>query len=272
MHRPCRVIGFITDFGTLDPYVAAMKGVALDICPDIRLVDITHDVPSFDIERAAFILLTAYRYFPRGTVFVVVVDPGVGGQRRAIAIATKNYYFIGPDNGVLVPAAEDDGVERVVVLDNDLYFRKPVSASFHGRDIFTPVAAWLACGTPLELLGTRVDVETLVRPRLRVWHRLSNGCVELEVLHIDKFGNVILSQRFSEVVKELKASLRSSIMVRCKGGVYTARIERVFSVVPPGTLVLYEDSFGFAELAVNQGSAKELLKVSKGDRVALCIG
>ncbi len=260
----------MTDFGTVDPYVAAMKGVALDICPEAKLVDITHEIPSFDIDRAAFTLLTVYRYFPRGTVFVVVVDPGVGSQRRAIAIATKNYYFIGPDNGVLILAAEDDGIERVVALDNELYHRKPVSASFHGRDIFTPAGAWIACGTPIELLGSRIDPESLVRPGLRIGHELVNGCLELEVIHIDKFGNVILSQRFSEVIKVLGVSVGGRIAVRSGDKEVAARIERVFSVAPRGSLVLYEDSFGFAELAVNLGSAKDLLGVEKGSKILLC--
>ena len=260
----------MTDFGTVDPYVAAMKGVALDICPEAKLVDVTHEIPSFDIDRAAFTLLTVYRYFPRGTVFVVVVDPGVGSQRRAIAIATRNYYFVGPDNGVLVPAAEDDGIERAVVLDNELYHRKPVSASFHGRDIFTPAGAWIACGIPIELLGSKIDPQMLARPRLRIWHRAVDSCIELEVLHIDKFGNVILSQRYSEVIKELGLSIGSNVLVRLGSRTVSARVERVFSVAPPGSLVLYEDSFGFAELAVNLGSAEKLLNVSKGDKLLLC--
>ncbi len=260
----------MTDFGTVDPYVAAMKGVALDICPEAKLVDITHEIPSFDIDRAAFALLTVYRYFPRGTVFVVVVDPGVGSQRRAIAIATRNYYFVGPDNGVLMPAAEDDGVERAVVLDNELYHRKPVSASFHGRDIFAPAGAWIACGIPIELLGTKIDPQTLAKLGMRIWHRAVDNCIELEVLHIDKFGNVILSQRFSEVVKGLGLSIGSNVLIRLGSRVVSARVERVFSVAPPGSLVLYEDSFGFAELAVNLGSAEKLLNVSKGDRLLLC--
>ncbi len=271
MKPPCGVVAFLTDFGTKDPYVAAMRGVALSINPRVVLVDVTHEIPSFDIDEAAFTLLTSYRYFPPGTVFVVVVDPGVGSGRRALAIATRNYYFVGPDNGVLLPAAQDDGVELVVELTNPEYWRHPVSASFHGRDIFTPVAAWITLGVPLRAFGRVLTLEDLAKPSISIWARAVGSCVELRVIHIDKFGNVILSQRFEDLAKILGLELGSRIVVENERGQrFEARVLRVFSEAGGGELVLYRDSFDFAELAVNAGSARDLLGVCRGSRLLVC--
>jgi S-adenosylmethionine hydrolase len=270
LREVCGVIALLTDFGTVDPYVAAMKGVILSTCPKVNVVDITHEVPSFDVEYGALLLLFTYRYFPPGTVFVGVVDPGVGGSRRPIAVVSRNYYFVGPDNGLLTPAADDDGVEYAVVLDREEFYRKPTSASFHGRDIFAPIAARIACGEPLESLGSRVNPSTLVALGTSFGHRILEGCVELAVIHVDKFGNIILSDRFKNVREALNLGLRSKVEVRTRRRSATATVERVFSLAPPGALVLYENSFGYAELAVNRGSAERFLQVSKGDRILLC--
>ena len=270
MHPPSGVIAFLTDFGYRDPYVAAMKGVALSINPSAKLVDVTHEVPSFDVDTGAFTLLASYRYFPPGTVFVVVVDPSVGSARRAIAIATRRYYFVGPDNGVLIPAAEEDGIELAVELSNPEYWRHPVSASFHGRDIFTPAGAWISRGVPLRCLGRVVDVSTLARPRVGMWMELSGSCAKLRVIHIDKFGNVVLSQRFEELAKALALSIGSVVEVRTQSSRALARVARVFSEVGKGELVLYRDSFDLAELAINLGSARDALGVDRGCVVEVC--
>ena len=270
------IIAFLTDFGTKDPYVAAMKAVALSIAPNARIVDITHEIKPFDIEGASFTLLAVYQYFPRGTIFVVVVDPGVGSERRPILIETQNYFFIGPDNGVLVPAAEEDGIKRVIVLDNPSYHRQPVSASFHGRDIFTPAAAWLARGIPPHELGSETDPSTLVKPRLKLEAKAVPGKMTLKVVHVDVFGNTILSARWNKLAElaekagiKLEIGAKLSVANLSSGKSAEAVVERVFSLVPEGTLVLYRDSFDFAELAVNRGSAARLLAVKKGDTIVL---
>ncbi|RLG79836.1 MAG: hypothetical protein DRO40_12130, partial [Thermoprotei archaeon] len=157
MKKPIGVIAFLTDIGYKDHYAASIIGVALNTCLDIKIVSITHGIPSFDIYEAAFILLASYRYFPKGTIFVVVVVPSADSSKNAILIVTKNYFFIGPDNGVLIAAGENDGIEQVLLLNKSEYFRNNVSATFPGRDIYTPVAAQLACGTPLQSLGTLSD-------------------------------------------------------------------------------------------------------------------
>lgn len=270
MRSPCGIIGFLTDFGNVDPYVAAMKGVALSICRDLSLVDISHEIAPYDIVQGAFTLLSVYKYFPEGTVFVSVVDPGVGSSRRPIAIATRNYYFVGPDNGLLTPAAHDDGIERVIVLNREEFFRKPISSSFHGRDIFTPIAARIACGTDLNVLGDPLDPKDLVKPVIRFGMEVLGSCVKVWVVHIDRFGNVVLSDRFNNITEVLRVGIGSKLKVRTRKKDVVALVERVFSVTPPGTLVFYENSFGYGELAVNMGSASKILEVSRGEELVLC--
>lgn len=270
MRSPCGIIGFLTDFGSVDPYVAAMKGVALSVCRNISLVDISHEIAPYDIAQGAFILSLVYKYFPEGTVFVSVIDPGVGSSRRPIAIATRNYYFVGPDNGLLVPAASDDGIERVVVLNREEFFRKPLSFSFHGRDIFTPVAARIACGIDLNVLGDPLDPENLVKPPIHFGMETLNDCVKVWIVHIDRFGNIVLSEKFNNIARVLGIDIGSKLRVRTKEKNVVATVERVFSVTPPGTLVLYENSFRYAELAVNVGSASKVLEVSRGEELILC--
>jgi|UniRef100_A0A7J2U5U2 S-adenosylmethionine hydrolase len=269
--KPCKVIAFLTDFGYEDPYVAAMKGVTIDICPEAKVIDITHSVQSFDIDAAAFILFATYRYFPQGTIFVVVVDPGVGSERRPLLMVTRNYYFVGPDNGVLTAAAEDDGIEAVINLENDLRFRKPVSSSFHGRDIFAPVAASLACGVEPELFGSRQPIESIKRSTVGIYmSKISLNCAELRVIYIDKFGNVMLSQYYNSIANALSISMGEEVSVYSGEKVFRAAAKKVFSIAKEGELVLYENSFGLAELAVNRGSAKELLNVTRGHVVKIC--
>ena len=271
MRPPSKIVAIMTDFGLADPYVAAMKGVILNICRDATIVDITHEIESFNVDQGAFVLWGCYRYFPPGTVFLVVVDPGVGSARRGLAIATHNYYFVGPDNGVLMLAAEEDGIEVAVSIDSPLTKIHPVSKSFHGRDVFAPTAAWLCRGLPITVIGPSIDVSELVRPRVSMGMELTEpGCVKVKVVHIDKFGNVVLSARYSRLVEALGVGVGSRIRVSAKGRVFDATVREVFSHARPGELVLYEDSYWLAELAVNLGSARELLGVERGDEIVVC--
>lgn len=247
-----------------------MKGVALEVCPHARLVDITHDVESFNIAHGALMLLLTYKYFPPGTVFVAVVDPGVGGPRRPVLVVSRNYFFVGPDNGLLVPAADEDGIERVYLIENELYFRKPLSRSFHGRDIFTPVAAWLTCGTPPDSFGRPLPPGDLKRIDLGLATSVVGGCAELRVAHVDKFGNVILSQPFRALSNALGLRLGERACVETPEGFFEAEVCEVFSVAREGALVLYENSFWMAELAVNKGSAAELMRVRAGETLRVC--
>lgn len=271
MKKPCGVIALLTDFGYDDYYVAAMKGVILDTCRDIKIIDVTHSIESFNLYQAAFTLYAAYRYFPEGTVFLVVVDPGVGSNRKAIIIVSKRYYFIGPDNGVLIPAAKHDGVEKVYLIENDAYFRKPVSKSFHGRDIFAPVAARIVCGLEPFYVGRELDTGELKSIDIESFMVKKGNCVILKAIHIDKFGNVMLSHNFRNVIETLNVNIGDEVYVYTTNGVVQkSKILEVFSQGAPKDLILYENSLELAELAVNLGSAQKLLNVVNGDMIEIC--
>ncbi|HEY8492087.1 MAG TPA: SAM-dependent chlorinase/fluorinase [Dehalococcoidia bacterium] len=266
------VITFTTDFGTADPYVAAMKGVALSICPEARLVDVTHQVQPQQVLQGAFLLAAAWPHFPPGTVHVAVVDPGVGTERRAMALATEHGLFVGPDNGLLSSALPDaarpQGREparvplpagvRGVALTNPAYHRHPVSATFHGRDIFTPAAAHLAAGVPLAELGEPVR-DMLAFPPFR-GRRRPDGVVEGRVIHVDRFGNCITAVRAEDLPSP-------GVTVEVRG----RRVPGLFptyAALPegPGALI---GSGGYLELAVRNGSARETLGAAVGDVVAV---
>src|SRR6266581_2486285 len=186
MARP--VIALLTDFGARDHYAGTMKGVALSICPDATLVDITHEVPAHDVLAGALELAAAYKYFPVGTIFLAVVDPGVGSSRRGIAAESGDYKFVAPDNGVLTAVLDEHAPKKVVELSERRYARPTVSRTFEGRDRFAPAAAWLAKGIDLSALGRSAGaVHHLAAPKPLV----TDDGVEGEVLRIDRFGNLI---------------------------------------------------------------------------------
>src|SRR5215813_5838386 len=186
MARP--VIALLTDFGTRDHYAGTMKGVALSICPDAALVDITHDVPAHDVLAGALELAASYKYFPTGTIFLAVVDPGVGSARRGIAADTGDFKFVAPDNGVLTAVLDEQPARKVVELSERRYARPTVSRTFEGRDRFAPAAAWLAKGIELAALGRpagtihRLDIPKPASDEERIIG---------EVLRVDRFGNLV---------------------------------------------------------------------------------
>ena len=271
MRKPSGIIALLTDFGLKDPYVAIMKAVILKINPVAVIIDISHEVPSFDIDRGALVLWASYKYFPPGTVFVCVVDPGVGSARKSIAIASKNYYFVGPDNGLMYLAAEEDGFEEIVYLENEEYFLHPVSHTFHGRDIFSPVAAWISKGVKLSELGPRVSAGKLVKPSISILKSIEGETIKLKAIYIDKFGNVALSARFSTVFRALGLSYSKPVTVETKSFRGKATVAKTFAEVNEGELAFYENSFGLAELGVFKGSAAEELGVKKGEEIVLSI-
>src|SRR5438874_12648120 len=186
MARP--VIALLTDFGTRDHYAGTMKGVALGICPDATLVDITHDLPAHDVLAGALELVASYKYFPAGTIFLVVVDPGVGSTRRGVAADTGDYKFVAPDNGVLTVVLEEHPPKKLVELTERKYARPSVSRTFEGRDRFAPAAAWLAKGIEVSALGRPAGaIHRLDLPQPTV---LPDGLTG-EVLRVDRFGNLV---------------------------------------------------------------------------------
>jgi S-adenosylmethionine hydrolase len=255
------IITLTTDFGTQDWFVGTMKGVILGINRRAIIVDLTHEIPASDLRAGAFALAAGYRYFPKDTIHAAVVDPGVGSDRRAIAVQTANYFFVGPDNGVLSLALAGEKVKSIRQLTNAAFFLKPVSQTFHGRDIFAPVAAHLSRGVPIEKLGAPLkDFVRLDWPRPRV----RGGTVEGEIVHVDRFGNLITNLDAGS----LRALGRRSREVSAKRRRLCA-VASCYSAVPVGQPVAVLGSTGLLEIAINGGNAAQRLGLRIGDVVAI---
>jgi hypothetical protein len=258
------LITLLTDFGIQDPYVAEMKAVILSICPDANLVDITHQVPKFNIQMGAFTLATAAPYFPPRTIHLAVVDPGVGSTRRPIAIETNRSLYVGPDNGLLIPAASAEEILHVYELTNRSLMRNPISSTFHGRDIFSPVAANLALGLQPREAGREImDHVDLSFAKAKYEHR-GFAC---EVLHIDGFGNIVTNINQKELNK---LEGHAIVVARTDGKRFPAKVLRTFSELRKRELGVLIGSHGFLEIASLEASAAHKLGVRIGD--ALRVG
>ncbi len=251
-------ISLTTDYGTFDGFVAACHGSIARIAPEIRVIDVTHHVPPADVARGAAVLAQTAPHLPP-SVHCAVVDPGVGTSRRGIAVGTPGGVLVGPDNGLLVPAAEAlGGIDTVVELTNKDWFLGDVSRTFHGRDIFAPVAARIAAGAPLSEAGQSVEADTVVRLPAPVV-TVGDGWFEAEVLTVDRFGNVQLAAT-GGVLSGLGADLLVNGNVRARRGA-------TFADVDKGDVLVYEDSAGQVAIAVNNGRAVVVLSVRPGDVV-----
>jgi S-adenosyl-L-methionine hydrolase (adenosine-forming) len=244
MARP--VLALLTDFGVRDHYVGVMKGVALSVCPDATLVDITHDIPPQDVRAGALAPAAAYRYFPNGTVFVTVVDPGVGSARRAVAVETATYRFVAPDNGLLTPVIAATEPWRAVALETPRYARAEISRTFEGRDRFAPAAAWLARGVPLAELGPGID--QLMRLDARPPSTGTDGIVG-EVVRVDRFGNLVTNIDRQALARVGLAAVAAA------GERAEIPLVSTYADAPGGTLCALVGSDDYLELAVNGGSA-----------------
>jgi S-adenosylmethionine hydrolase len=249
-------IALLTDFGTRDHFAASMKGVILSIHPKVTIIDITHEIDPQDIRGAAFTLSACYRDFPEGTVFVAVVDPGVGSRRRAIAAASGDYRFVAPDNGVLSFALAKDA--RVFELTNSRYFARNISNTFHGRDIFAPVAAHLSNGIGLSQFGREINDAILFE--LPGPFRGSHNELTAQVIHIDRFGNLITNLAAGDLPSEFRLELK---------GVTIERNCRYYAEAGPGEVFSILGSAGFLEVVVNRGSAEERFSAQVGDKLAV---
>ena len=250
------IIALLTDFGVSDGYAGIMKGVILKINPKAVIVDITHHVSSYNIKSAAFILKSVFKYFERDSVFTVVVDPGVGSGRLPVAVKTKNYYFVGPDNGVLSLAAEEDKIERVIALNNNNFFLKEISSTFHGRDIFSPCAALLSKGFKIDLLGEKV--ETIVQLKLPA-AEIRNNALRGKVIYTDKFGNLVTNienRVFWDFIKngEFISSV-NGINIREKVSSYSRGGEKKAFFI--------EGSCGYMEISLKENSAARHFSIGK---------
>jgi len=249
------VIALITDFGTRDHFVAAMKGAILSIDPSASIVDITHHIDPQNVKEAAFTLTACYRDFPAATVFVAVVDPGVGSDRRGIAAASEGYYFVGPDNGVLSPGLKHES--KVVELNRPDYFSERVSNTFHGRDIFAPVAAYISKGVWLEEFGPPAyDPVVLQHPKPV---QRGDG-ITGEIIHIDHFGNLITNLMKNDLPEEFAIHLGSQVI----GKLCTS-----YSEADRGEIVTIMGSSEYLEIAANLASAEQLTNAKVGQPVRL---
>ena len=263
MRTPCAVIALLTDFGMRDHYAGAMKGVALGICPDATLVDISHDVPPHDVVAGALELVACYRYFPSGTVFLVVVDPGVGSTRRGIAGETGEYKFVGPDNGVLGLVFDETPPKRVVELTERRYARPTVSRTFEGRDRFAPAAAWLAKGVELSALGRPAGpLHRLELPRPRV----EPDAIVGEVLRVDRFGNLVtnIDRKTFEKLGGIEHAPALEIRV---GPHEVSKVVSTYADAPPGEICALFGSTDHLEIAANGASAAGRLDLGRGAAV-----
>ena len=254
-----RLVTLTTDFGARDWFVGVMKGVILGLAPRTAIVDLTHDIPPGDIHAGAFALAAGFRFFPKGAVHAAVVDPGVGSARKAIAVQTAHYFFVGPDNGVLSWALAKERIKAIHSLENKAFFLQPVSGTFHGRDIFSPVAAHLSRGVPIHKLGRRLEhYASLPWPQPKPARRGVRG----QIVYLDRFGNGITNLDAAALAPLGKGRFRVFF-----GRRYSCPVETFYQAVAAGRPVAVVGSSGFLEIAVNAGNAAQHLGLKTGDNV-----
>ena len=255
-------ITMTTDFGTKDPWVGSMKGVGMFLNPNVNLIDITHEIEPGNIFEAAFILANTSGAFPKGTIHVAVVDPGVGTDRDPIVILTDNHFFVGPDNGVLSLATQNTNVRRVIKITNDDFFQKPISSTFHGRDIFMPTASYITRGVSLDDLGEEItDYKKIDYPKVIK----DDSSVTGEILYVDNFGNLITNineDAISHLVDSGKVETEiKSLKIDDILDSYSDRGDEV-----PVAIV---GSLGFLEIACYKGRANDIAGATVGDSVTV---
>jgi S-adenosylmethionine hydrolase len=258
------IVTLLTDFGTKDHYVASMKGVILSINPKCKIVDITHQIHPQDILGGAFVLANAFSYFPEGTIHLAVVDPEVGSARHPILLVTDHHFFVGPDNGVFSFVLRKERMKEAYLLTQKRFFLSEISPTFHGRDLFAPVAGHLTLGVSPKAFGKRVDsLKNLTHtdPKMR------GGELVGEVIHIDSFGNLITNidrETFSKFIQ------RGSFLIRA-GRKTIQTVTRGYWEGKKGEPFALFGSSGYLEIAVKEGSAEKKLKMKRGDQVILSV-
>ena len=261
MGRP--VVSLLTDFGLKDSYVAEMKAVILSLCPRASLVDITHEVEPFNLRAAAYLLSRAAPWFPRGTVHLAIVDPGVGGGRKPLIVEAEGAVFVGPDNGILLPAARKLGLKRVYEIRSEK-LPKRFTEVFHGRDIFAPTAARLACGVKPSSLGVETSefVEEVI-PQAKILE----GKIRGEIVYADRFGNLVtnIGRKLLEAFNVKPGSLLKVSFKERKA--LTVRFLQAYSQAEVGELLTLVGSWGTLEVSANQAKASEKLKVGVGEEL-----
>ena len=278
----------LTDFGNQDAYVGVMKGVITGINPLANIIDICHNIPPQDVFNAAYLLYTSYKYFPRGTIHVAIVDPGVGTERNIVCVKTKDYFFLVPDNGLLSFIVQEEKPKVIVRLTNDRYFLPSPSNTFHGRDIFAPVAAHLSLGVKPQQLGIKINqLEQLDIPKPV---RKKTGQVEGQIIYIDRFGNLITNITQEYLVKgvggqksEVGSQKTDTFKKASKKKILSQRgtmettigkkkimgLSKTYTDVQAGEPLALIGSAGFLEVSVNQGNAQKYFKADKGSKIII---
>ncbi len=266
-----RIITLTTDFGLTDEYVGVMKGVILSVAPAVRIVDLTHGIGSQSIREAAYVVHSACDYFPPGTLHVVVVDPWVGTDRRIILVSVRGQMFLAPDNGVLTLFMQDRQIEFARQVDCQELYLQPVCHTFHGRDIFAPVAAHLARGMALEKVGPELDPQGLiVLPMPEVDFNRQRGEIRGSVVRVDHFGNLITNIHRRMFLQICPQGVDAPMQVNIKGQIIHG-LASSYSAVENGSLLAIFSSRDYLEIALNMGSAARQLAAGDGQKVSILI-
>ncbi len=267
MADSARIVTLLTDFGLSDHFVAAMKGVMLSLNPNLNFVDIAHQIPPHDVHSGAFVLGQAYSCFPAGTIHLAVVDPGVGASRKALAASAGGQFFVAPDNGILsyVQKAEENFTAYEITANH--YYRKPVSATFHGRDVFAPIAGWISREIPLKQLGPALPNPVVLQ--MPAMEKVREGLFRGAVLAIDHFGNVVTNLAPSELFAADSAPPQSLKILA--GQKEIAAFHRTYAEGRPGELFVVPGSTGLLEIATREGSAASLLNLKPGAPIGLIL-
>lgn len=262
------IITLLTDFGTEDAYVGIMKGVILSVNPSAVIIDITHHVDSHDLIEAAYIIKSSYRYFPEGTVHVIVVDPGVGSDRVIVALEMMDHIFLAPDNGVLTLLMDEGEIDSIIRVENTLYFLESVSQTFHGRDIFAPTGAHLSKGMDIKRLGSCLDKQDLVNLRIQKPYISDKGELVGNIVSFDRFGNCISNIDMNDLKKFNEGDSEKRLEIKI--GKNTIKgLSRSYTDVEFRRPLAIIGSFGYLEIALNKGNAKRYFGIAKGDNITL---
>jgi S-adenosylmethionine hydrolase len=260
------LVAFLSDFGYTDYYVAAVKAVIKRVCPAAEVIDVSHGVQPWSLLDGCYTLSCCFDDFPEGTVFLAVVDPGVGTSRRGLIVKSARYWFVGPDNGLLTCVASRDPPFTAWSIERVPHARKH-SYTFHGRDVFGPVAAYIACGGRPEEVGREVADPVV----LSGWEpEVAGGAIRARAVHVDNFGNVALNIGVG-LLERMSIGYGAVLRVRAAGREYNVKLVKTFGEVEPGGVAAVINSCGFLELVVNQGSASRRLGVSAGDPVEVLL-